>query len=78
MSDFSLEYVKEIAIKDFSCHPIKRILEILSQYGREPSEKEIVRVYIAILKLSCCDINKLKGYVEEAKKDYKQVLLWAE
>lgn len=78
MDNLTLEDVKEIARRDFASYPLKRILEILDEYGRVASEKEMVRVYIAILKLSCYDINRLKKYVDEAKKDYKQVLFWAE
>lgn len=78
MNELTLEDVKEIARKDFSSYPLKRILEILDDYGRNASEKEMVRVYIAILKLSRYDINDLKYYVALAKRDYKQVLFWAE
>ena len=55
------------------------VLEILDRYGLSEHERERERVQLAILKL--CDEDG-KGdpaaYVETAKKDYRDVLAWAE
>jgi len=55
------------------------ILSILARYGEEKHEKEQGRVHLAILKL--CEEEMLDNpskYVEIAKKDYRDVLAWAE
>jgi len=78
MNNFTLEDVKEIARKDFTSYPLKRILEILDEYGREPEEQDVIRVYIALLRSSNYDIDLLKRNVLMAKRDYKKFLFWAE
>jgi uncharacterized HAD superfamily protein len=78
MDNITLEDIKEIARKDFTSYPLKRILEILDEYGRKPEEKEIIRVYYALLRGSNYDIDLLKRNVISAKKDYKKFLFWAE
>ena len=77
MNEEDIIYLNELIRKNFSSYPIKRIQEILEDYGRELSEKEITKVRIAIIQLSRYDINRLKELVAVAKNDYKKVLLWA-
>jgi len=55
-----------------------RVKELLSRYGVEAYEKEPQRVRLAILKLSRGKIARAEYYLEEAKKDYRDVLAWAE
>lgn len=67
--------IKQI-FPDSSCD---EILSILASYGKEKHEKEQDRVHLAILKL--CEEEMLDNpskYVEIAKKDYRDVLAWAE
>ena len=55
-----------------------QIRQLLSEYGKEDYERGSNRVKLAILKLSGGSIEKVKEYVQDAKKDYRDVLAWAE
>ena len=51
---------------------------LLAAYGTEPHEHEVERVRLAILKLSAGSAKKVREYVAIAKKDYRDVLFWAD
>ena len=55
-----------------------RVLELLDSYGVESFERERERVQLAILKLSGGSEEKLREFVAVAKRDYRDVLFWAE
>ena len=55
-----------------------RLFELLDSYGAEPYERERERVQLAILKLSAGNEEKLREFVAVAKRDYRDVLFWAE
>ena len=55
-----------------------RVLELLDSYGVEPDERERERVQLDILKLSGGSEEKVREYVGVAKRDYRDVLFWAE
>jgi hypothetical protein len=55
-----------------------RILALLDTYGMEPYERERERVQAAILALCAGGEDKLAEYVAVAKRDYRDVLFWAE
>src|SRR5256885_5044775 len=55
-----------------------RVLELLDSYGIESYERERERVQLAILKLSNGNEEKLREFVAVAKRDYRDVLFWAE
>jgi hypothetical protein len=55
-----------------------RVLELLDTYGVESYERERERVQLAILKLSEGNEEKLSNFVAVAKRDYHDVLFWAE
>src|SRR6266436_9584751 len=55
-----------------------RVLELLDDYGVESYERERERVQLAILKLSNGSEEKLCEFVAVAKRDYRDVLFWAE
>ena len=55
-----------------------RVLELLDGYGIESYERERERVQLAILKLSEGNEGKLGEFVAVAKRDYRDVLFWAE
>jgi hypothetical protein len=55
-----------------------RVLELLDSYGGESYERERERVQLAILKLSEGNEEKLREFVAVAKRDYRDVLFWAE
>ena len=55
-----------------------RVLELLDSYGVESYERERERVQLAILKLSGGTEEKLREFLAVAKRDYRDVLFWAE
>ena len=55
-----------------------RVLDLLESYGVESYERERKRVQLAILKLSAGSEEKVREYVAVAKRDYRDVLFWAE
>jgi hypothetical protein len=55
-----------------------RVLELLDTYGVESYERERERVQLAILKLSAGSEEELCEFVAVAKRDYRDVLFWAE
>lgn len=65
-------------IKSLYPNEDERVWHVLSEYGREACEGDSNRVKLAILKLSGASIAKIKEYVQEAKKDCRDVLAWAE
>ncbi len=54
------------------------IVEALNLYGVEVYERERERVQLAILKLSEGNLGQLWYYLDCAKRDYRDVLYWAE
>ena len=55
-----------------------RALELPDTYGVESYERERERVQLAILKLSEGNEEKLREFVAIAKRDYRDVLFWAD
>jgi len=55
-----------------------KILEILDRYGAEPHERDRERVHLAILALSRGDLEELEKLLTYAKRDYRDVLYWAQ
>jgi hypothetical protein len=55
-----------------------RVLEMLDSYGVKSHERERERVQLDILKLSVGSEKKVREYVAVAKRDYRDVLFWAE
>ena len=64
--------------KTFPERARSRVLELLDSYGVEAYERERERVQLAILKLSEGNEEKLREFVAVAKRDYRDVLFWAE
>jgi len=56
----------------------QEIMEVLDQYGAESTERGRARVQLAILKLSEGEIERLADLVAMAKRDYRDVLAYAE
>lgn len=57
---------------------VQEILEVLNRYGNESWESGRTRVQLAILKLCEGDRERLPGLVEMAKRDWRDVLAYAE
>jgi len=64
--------------KKFPKDSWSRVLELLDSYGVESYERERERVQLAILKLSEGNEQKLCEFVAVAKRDYRDVLFWAD
>ena len=54
------------------------VLHLLDAYGTESYEKERERVQLAIVALSEGDEAKRGQFIAAAKRDYRDVLFWAE
>jgi hypothetical protein len=54
------------------------VLEMLDSYGVKSYERERERVQLDIVKLSGGSEEKVRKYVAVAKRDYRDVLFWAE
>ena len=74
----SRDEVVATAQKMFPQSAHDRVLELLDTYGVESYERERERVQLAILKLSEGNEEKLREFVAVAKRDYRDVLFWAE
>lgn len=68
----------DIVRRMFSPEQREAALRELGRYGTEPHEKEAERVRLAILDLSRGNLDELTRLVEAAKKDYRDLLMWAE
>lgn len=56
----------------------QQVVQKLSAYGTRQHEGERDRVCLAILKLSDGELDRLDELVAAAKRDYRDVLAWAE
>ena len=56
----------------------QEILDILNAYGTREMESGRTRVHLAILKLSEGNLSKLPELVAMAKRDYRDVIAYAE
>jgi hypothetical protein len=55
-----------------------QVLAELHRYGQEAYEQEPDRVRLAILKLSEARLDRVVELVDAAKRDFRDVLMWAE
>jgi hypothetical protein len=74
----SRDEVIAVVQKTFPGNAHARVLELLDSYGVESYERERERVQLAILKLSEGNEKKLREFVAVAKRDYRDVLFWAD
>jgi len=56
----------------------QEIMAVLDAYGTEPYERGRDRVQLAIIKLSGGKRDRLEALVQTAKRDYRDVLAYAE
>ena len=54
------------------------VIAVLDEYGIESYERERERVQRAIVHLSKGDYGRLQHFTRVAKRDYRDVLFWAE
>jgi hypothetical protein len=74
----SRDEVIAVVQKTFPENAHARVLELLDSYGVESYERERERVQLAILKLSEGNEKKLREFVAVTKRDYRDVLFWAD
>ena len=65
-------------IRDYEPKRHKAIEILLLTYGEEPFQQEQERVLLDILKLAKGDENELTELLARAKKDYRDIIFWAE
>jgi len=72
------DIVRIVAADCFPGEDVSVVMDILDEYGVEPYERERERVQLGILKLSRVNVDRLLEFVLHAKRDYRDVLYWAE
>jgi len=60
----------------FPNEDLQTILDVLSEYGKQPFEIDSERVQMAAIRLSEGNVDKLLQFVSDAKRDYRDVLSW--
>ena len=70
--------VLSVVKREFPTEDPETIVALLDAYGVEPHETGRDRVQLAILKLSQGDPEKLLYWIDIAKRDYRDVLAFAE
>jgi predicted RNase H-like HicB family nuclease len=60
----------------FPNEDLQTVLDVLSEYGKQPFEMDTERVQIAAIRLSEGDVDKLLQLVSDAKRDYRDVISW--
>ena len=66
------------ARKAFPSRRVPEVLGLLDAYGVEAHERERERVQLALIVLSEGNESKLRELIAVAKRDYRDVLFWAE
>jgi hypothetical protein len=64
--------------REFHAEDQQAVLKALSCYGAQSHEREKERVLRAVLYLADGDKEAVNHLVEQARRDYRDVLLWAE
>jgi hypothetical protein len=78
MAEHTREAVRAAIVKSFGSDSVSQIFSKLDEYGTKPQESERERVQLAILNLSRGDLARLDHFLEQAKLEYRDVLLWSE
>jgi hypothetical protein len=70
--------VERVVRRDFPPDKHDLVLGMLSEYATEEGESGAARVRLAILKLVAGRFDQLRSHVDMAKRDYRDVLAYAE
>ena len=70
--------VVRIVQRDFPNKQFDDVISILNEYGTEGFHRSVSRVRIAVLKLADGDLQALRREINAAKRDYRDVLAYAE
>jgi len=64
--------------REFSEEGYKSVKELFLSYVEGSEQKEHERVLLDILQLANGDVKQVQELVERAKRDYRDIILWAE
>ena len=70
--------VIRIVKRDYATAQFDTVMSILNEYGTEDWQRGVNRVRLAVLKLANGDIQVLRREIDVAKRDYRDVLAYAE
>ena len=70
------EDVIQVIGEVFPNENLQTVLDIMSEYGKQPFEIDTERVQVASIRLSEGNVDKLLQIVSDAKRDYRDVLSW--
>ena len=70
--------VMEVLEKDYTCDTLKKAKELLEERGKGLMEKDKIRLWMAIIKLSGKDFDNLKFWIAESRNNFQNVLFWGE
>jgi hypothetical protein len=76
--ELTLELVHRLVDRLFAPGERTAALALLERYGVAPHEREVIRVRVAVLKLSEGRLTELERLIARARRDYRDVLAWAE
>ncbi len=72
LSEDVIQAIREI----FPNEDLQTVLDVMSEYGKQPFEKDTERLQVASIRLSEGNVDKLLQLVSDAKRDYRDVLSW--
>jgi hypothetical protein len=78
MRDHSTLFPRILAAIYPDSDELEKAREILARYKGDDPLHNPYRVWLAILKLSGSDLDKLDHYTDVARTDFRDVLAWAE
>lgn len=70
--------VERVVRRDFPPGQFDSVMSVLAEYGSETWHRELPRVQLAVLKLAAGRLDALRREIETAKRDYRDVLAYAE
>src|SRR5690349_21549292 len=76
--DLTAEMIRVLVARIFGDADRLQAHALLEAYGAAPHEREPIRVRAAALKLSRGRLAELERVLDHARRDYRDVLAWAE
>jgi hypothetical protein len=71
-------FVQRLVVRLFAENDRVAATDMLAQHALHANHPEVVRVQVAVLKLSEGNTDALRRYLRDAMVDYRDVLAWAE
>jgi hypothetical protein len=76
--DVTSSDVERVVRRDFASEQFAEVITLLDECGAKNGQRGGPRVQLAALKLAQGSVEKLRPLVESAKRDYRDVFVWAE